>query len=166
MPGNIEDDDLVDGQPFKPQPPNVYTRMSFQLARLKFAEIGHRQIWAANNNQPDSPYSFILNLDGELRRAMMDLPPFYQPDQMQRGPTSANPEDQVQFYERIMLNLAVHSRVLRLHRPWLWRGYTDESFAYSKEQCIRAARASLRMMGNHNESASFLEKWWLPLFYG
>ncbi|ORX35880.1 fungal-specific transcription factor domain-domain-containing protein [Kockovaella imperatae] len=164
MPGNIEDDDLVDGQPFRPQPVNVYTRMSFQLARLKFAEIGHRQIWAANNSPIESPYPFILSVDGELRRAMMDLPPFYQPDSG-RGPASTNPGDQVQFYERIMLNLAVHSRVLRLHRPWLWRGYTDQRFAYSKEQCIRAARASLRMMGKHNESASFLEKWWLPLFY-
>jgi len=33
-------------------------------------------------------------------------------------------------------------------------------FSYSKEQCIRAARASLRMMGENNECASFLEKWW------
>lgn len=53
--------------------------------------------------------------------------------------------------------------MLRLHRPWLSRGYKDERFAYSKEQCIRAARASLRMMSDG--TASYLEKWWLPLFY-
>ena len=35
-----------------------------------------------------------------------------------------------------------------------------DSFAYSKEQCIRAARASLRMMGSDNASAAFIEKWW------
>lgn len=39
-------------------------------------------------------------------------------------------------------------------------------FAYSKEQCIRAARASLRMMSDNNGTAAFLEKWWIPLFYG
>lgn len=33
--------------------------MSFMLARLKFAEIAHRQIWQANNNN-HPPYSFIL----------------------------------------------------------------------------------------------------------
>ena len=56
----------------------------------------------------------------------MELPSFYQPDQTQRGPATGDPGNQVQFYERIMLNLAVHSRVLRLHRPWLTKGYTDE----------------------------------------
>jgi hypothetical protein len=38
--------------------------------------------------------------------------------------------------------------------------HADGSFAYSKEQCIRAARASLRMMGSDNASAAFIEKWW------
>lgn len=36
-------------------------------------------------------------------------------------------------------------------------------FAYSKEQCIRAARASLRMMSKNDGTASFLEKWWWVL---
>jgi hypothetical protein len=43
---------------------------------------------------------------------------------------------------------------------------TGYRFAYSKEQCIRAARASLRMMSDNNGTAAFLEKWWIPLFYG
>jgi hypothetical protein len=32
--------------------------MSFQLARLKFAEITHKQIWQANLNSR-VPYSFV-----------------------------------------------------------------------------------------------------------
>jgi hypothetical protein len=63
------------------------------------------------------------------------------------------------------------------------RGVADrrDRFSYSKEQCIRAARASLRMMSDSDGTASFLEKWWwvyvtstksmliphrIPLFYG
>mgnify|MGYP006876486298 CR=1 FL=1 len=92
---------------------------------------------------------------------MMELPAFFQPDPNTRGPPPDDPKALVHYYEKIMLNLAIHSRMLRLHRPWLSRGYEDERFAYSKEQCIRAARASLRMMGeNSHGSASFLEKWW------
>jgi hypothetical protein len=58
LPGNIEDEDLIDGEPFKPQPVHVRTGMSFTLARLKFAEISHKQIWQANNNS-HPPYSFM-----------------------------------------------------------------------------------------------------------
>jgi hypothetical protein len=71
-----------------------------------------------------------------------------------------SPKDQVRHYEKIMLSVAIHSRMLRLHRPWLAKGYTEEKFAYSKEQCIRAARATLRIMGDTGGTAAFLEKWW------
>lgn len=65
-------------------------------------------------------------VDGELRKAMMELPAFFQPDPNTRGPPSQDPKALVQYYEKIMLNLAIHSRMLRLHRPWLSRGYEDE----------------------------------------
>jgi hypothetical protein len=142
---------------------NVRTRMSFQLAKLKFAEISQRQIWQANNNN-HPPYSFILSVDRELRKAMLELPAYFQPDS-NPGPVSQDPKKLVEHYEKITLSLAIHSRMLRLHRPWLSRGYEDERYAYSKEQCIRAARASLRMMSDNIGVARFLEKWWIPLFY-
>jgi len=142
---------------------SVRTRMSFQLAKLKFAEISQRQIWQANNNN-HPPYSFILSVDRELRKAMLELPAYFQPDS-NPGPVSQDPKKLVEHYEKITLSLAIHSRMLRLHRPWLSRGYEDERYAYSKEQCIRAARASLRMMSDNIGVARFLEKWWIPLFY-
>jgi hypothetical protein len=57
---------------------------------------------------------------------MMELPAFFQPDPNTRGPPPQDPKALVQYYEKIMLNLAIHSRMLRLHRPWLSRGYEDE----------------------------------------
>lgn len=61
---------------------------------------------------------------------MMELPAFYQPDPSARDtapPTSSSgPKALVQHYEKVMLNLAIHSRMLRLHRPWLSKGYEDE----------------------------------------
>ena len=128
LPANIEDEDIIDGQPLKPKPLSVRTAMSFQLARLKFAEISHRQIWQANNT-PHSPYSFVLQVDGELRKAMMELPAFFKPESDKGLPSNGDSKGMVQYYEKVMLNLAVHSRMLRLHRPWLSKGYEDEKWA-------------------------------------
>lgn len=98
---------------------------------------------------------------------MLELPAYFQPDSAATISSDivSNPKKLVELYEKTTLSLAIHSRMLRLHRPWLSRGYEDERFAYSKEQCIRAARASLRMMSDTSGVARFLEKWWIPLFY-
>lgn len=141
------------------------TSMSFLLVRLKFVEISHRQIWQANNNN-HPPYSFILSVDGELRKAMMDLPSYFQPDgRALEPPTSGDPKDFIRYYENNLLTLACHARMLRLHRAWMSRGYADERFAYSKEQAIRAARASLKLMSESKGGTPFLISW-IPLFYG
>ena len=58
LPANIEDQDLIDGQPLRPQPPHIRTGMSFHLARIKFTEISHRIIWQANTHS-HTPYSFM-----------------------------------------------------------------------------------------------------------
>lgn len=104
-----------------------------------------------------------LNMDGELRRTMLELPTFFQPSPISEVvPPSTDPKAMVEYYEKTTLNLGLHSRMMRLHRPFLSRGYDDERFSYSKEQCIRAARAGLRLMcgGENNHVAQFLEKWW------
>jgi hypothetical protein len=97
---------------------------------------------------------------------MLELPTFFQPSSSAEVvPPHSDPKAMVEYYEKTTLNLGLHSRMMRLHRPWLSRGYDDERFAYSKEQCIRAARAGLRLMcgGENNHVAQFLEKWWYVL---
>lgn len=58
LPANIDDEDIIDGQKLQPKPLPMRTSMSFILARYKFAEITHRQIWQANLNM-HPPYSFM-----------------------------------------------------------------------------------------------------------
>ena len=57
---------------------------------------------------------------------MMDLPAFFQPDSISQESTGHDPLSLVRHYETVLVNLAVHSRMLRLHRPWPSRGYEDE----------------------------------------
>jgi hypothetical protein len=58
LPANINDEDLVEGQPLRPRPLSERTSLSYQLSRLRFAEISQRQIWQANAS-PHPPYSFM-----------------------------------------------------------------------------------------------------------
>lgn len=58
LPANIEDEDLIDGESLKAKPLNVRTKMSYQLARLKFNELAYKQIWQANNGG-NPPYSWV-----------------------------------------------------------------------------------------------------------
>jgi hypothetical protein len=58
LPANIEDEDLIDGETLKAQPLSVRTKMSYQLARLKFSEQAYKQIWQANNGG-SPPYSWM-----------------------------------------------------------------------------------------------------------
>jgi hypothetical protein len=58
LPANIEDEDLIDGEPLRAKPLNVRTRMSYQLARLSLSEQAYKQIWQANNGG-SPPYSWV-----------------------------------------------------------------------------------------------------------
>lgn len=43
------------------------------------------------------------------------------------------------------LKLGICQERLRLHRPYLARSYVDETFAYSRTMCLRAAKQILEM---------------------
>lgn len=58
LPANVNDDQIVEGEPLRPRPLSERTSMSYHLARLRFAEISQRQIWQANAS-PHPPYSFM-----------------------------------------------------------------------------------------------------------
>lgn len=65
---------------------------------------------------------------------MLELPAFFQPES-NPAPVSQDPKKLVEHYEKITLSLAIHSRMLRLHRPWLSRGYEDE-------RCVSKAKVT------------------------
>lgn len=98
--------------------------MSYHLARLRFAEISQRQIWQANAS-PHPPYTFILSVDTELRKANNDLPSYFATDFDSPEAPPTDKKSLIFYWERIIINLSGQSRLMRLHRPWLSRGYKD-----------------------------------------
>src|SRR4051794_40009195 len=99
--------------------------MSYHLSRIRFAEISQRQIWQANAS-PHPPYSFILSVDTELRKAIGDLPAFFSFETETPEPPPMDTKSRIQYWEKIIINLSGQSRLMRLHRPWLSRGYKDK----------------------------------------
>lgn len=164
LPANVNDEDLIEGQPLRPKPLSERTSMSYHLARLRFAEISQRQIWQANAS-PHPPYTFILSVDTELRKALNDLPSYFAIDFDHPEAPPTDTTSKIFYWEKIIINLSGQSRLMRLHRPWLSRGYKDPKYEYSRLQCIRAARNCLKLMSDNYGTAVFLERWWIPLFY-
>lgn len=69
-----------------------------------------------------------LSVDTELRKAMSNLPSHFAVDfdNPDRPPTDA--KARVAYWEKIIINLSGQSRIMRLHRPWLSRGYRDKKY--------------------------------------
>ncbi|KAJ7269352.1 fungal-specific transcription factor domain-containing protein [Mycena haematopus] len=152
LPANMNDCDLVEGQPFVPQPSQTYTEMTFTLCRLRFVEL-YRQI--VDNMQAPTGYGFVLDIDRKISRTILDLPSHF-----------LGPGPPVKGFELTLALIMGETRRLRLHRPFLFRGYRDRKYADSRTQCVNSATAILDYLKSDNEQSALLLKWWLVLFYG
>ncbi|CED83413.1 Zn(2)-C6 fungal-type DNA-binding domain [Phaffia rhodozyma] len=167
LPANICDEDLVDGQPLRPRPMSVHTPMSYHLARLRTIQTAYQTIYLMNTSV-HPPYEDIMAIDGELAKIPLKFPSFYQvntgPDMKISPDSVSNPE--AAHWEKIVLHLSLQTRRMRLHRPYLSRGYTNKKYAYSTEQCVKAAQISLELINSGTASgrtSSFLNRWWIPV---
>ena len=114
--------------PLEPKPKHVCTIMSYSLTRTALAEITHRQIWQANSNQ-QPPYSFILSVDSEMRRAMMDIPPFFQPDEHTPVAPLNDTKALMFHYEKVCTLIALAVPDLLTSTDWSAIGYAWSNVA-------------------------------------
>ncbi|KAF5379255.1 hypothetical protein D9757_010680 [Collybiopsis confluens] len=168
FPANVNDDDLVDGFPLKERPITEYTEMTLSLTRFRFVEI-YREI--VDNMQAPTGYEFVTEMDAKLRKMQEEIPRFFQEgDSTGCSPYatggSYQPVDGVKRLELTLCLVMAETRRLRLHRPYLFKGYKDRRYAKSREQCINSARTVLNLLKSNNEQSAVLLKWWMILFYG
>jgi hypothetical protein len=86
--------------------------MTLFLCRLRFVEL-YRQI--VDNQAAD--YGFVLEMDRKISITILELPSHF------RGPGSA-----VKGFELTLALIMGETRRLRLHRPFLFRGYKDSKY--------------------------------------
>ncbi|GAA5916265.1 hypothetical protein JCM8208_001719 [Rhodotorula glutinis] len=136
-----------------PKPLTTYTDASFQLAQGKVAEQIRRALDTLVLSGNSFSYPAVLEQDKAWRGVLDDVP-----DVFREGPVGGLAV-RVQ-YERACLHEDVYSRIVRLNRPLLGRGYALNSpYRYSNERCIEAARALI----NNNAEMLTIEtsRWWV-----
>ena len=108
-------------------------------------------------------------MDAHIRSFLASLPAFF------RAASVDTSKDDTVETERIMIQLIGQTRIMRLHRPLLARGYRDPAFvrrpapalltlqAQSRDKCVAAAHEILNLL-REDPSTQLLHSW-LVVFY-
>ena len=148
-PGNIDDEDLT---PFTQEcdlnaPLDTATGMSAFLQRVKLSDLCRETINTLPSmllEQEEVDYSSILALDAKFHAYLDTLPVFFRLDTASMRQSEAiciaRP---VIRQQRIAVNLGLHTRICRLHRPYYLHGRTDSRYAPSHAACIASAHKVL-----------------------
>ncbi|KAK9447080.1 uncharacterized protein V1518DRAFT_407373 [Limtongia smithiae] len=121
---------------YTPYDVNVITSTSLEVYKWNIANMLRRTYDKLITHAKDFSYSTVLELDKGYRNILDNLPEPFKGES-----NSAEPEDEKLKWQRNVALEGIHSRIVRLHRPFLSRGYSKESkFAYSREQCLKSAR--------------------------
>ncbi|GAA5837244.1 hypothetical protein JCM11251_004944 [Rhodosporidiobolus azoricus] len=137
-----------------PQPLTVYTDASFELAQIKIAEQVRRTLDTLVNSGDGFSYPAVLEQDKLFRAVLENVPDVFSSEEVV-------PIDSPRIaYQRACLHEDVFSRIVRLNRPLLGRGYSPRSpYQYSTEQCIEAAKAVI--LSNHQLLQIETSRWWM-----
>ncbi|KAH8929006.1 hypothetical protein BT69DRAFT_1346231 [Atractiella rhizophila] len=142
LPINLDDDDLSPDSINTPKPVHTYTDATIDIFRSKIMRhLHHMQEVQAKDEFLG--YETIVRLDKGFRDAIDTLPECM---------TIPNKELETKKpevgWQRNLLNGAVNHRILRLHRPFMQRGYNEPLFAYSTKAALKCARV---IVASHSE---------------
>ncbi|GEM12376.1 zn(2)-C6 fungal-type transcription factor [Rhodotorula toruloides] len=150
---NLSDLSRTDWRTPPPHPPTVYTDASFQLIQCRIAEQIRRALDTLVLSNDLFSYPAVLERDQAWRSVLKDVPPvFNDPPQIVDSPRIA--------YERACLHEDVFSRIVRLNRPLLGRGYLPGSpYHASTVKCVEAAQKLIE--NNYDMLELETSRWWM-----
>ncbi|GAA5968667.1 hypothetical protein JCM3765_004155 [Sporobolomyces pararoseus] len=113
----------------QPQPRNVYTDGSFEWAKRRVAQVS-REAYARLVLQPATfTYEIVLELDTKFRRALEEISAALPAEGATTRP---------QQWKRLVCLEGVHSRLVRMHRPFLLKK------DYSRKCCLESAEIVIK----------------------
>jgi hypothetical protein len=144
-PLNVDDDDLIDGLTIVEKPLSYPTEMAFFLQRCRLGEVSRHivdrtSLIMARTAEPNR--EDIMDVDTEVQMLMNDLPVFF----------TMSEEDLVATYGLSQRRAAgicqqghnarflLHVQRCKLHLPYFTRGFSNMTYAPSKEICLSSAR--------------------------
>ncbi|KAJ8075028.1 hypothetical protein PM082_019355 [Marasmius tenuissimus] len=154
LPANLNDTELVEGKPIQHKPRDQYTEMTFSLTRFRFVEI-HRQSIDLLTNPNSTTYASIISVDSKLRQEIDAIPTSFQ----MTGSMGSLLEKDTRSLEILSALVMGVTWRMRLHRPFLSRGYTDRRYDHSKEQCVLLAKAVISYLKAYPEHFDHLTRW-------
>ncbi|BGP47966.1 hypothetical protein JCM10450v2_003835 [Rhodotorula kratochvilovae] len=145
--------------------PSPRSDASLEYHKLMMARVSRKTFDLLIAGSDTFNYGTILELDKDYRDLLDGLP-----DVWQQEYASLELKDPVVRNKRYLAMQGAHNRLVRLHRPFLVKGWEPNSkFAYSTDACIRSAKVvllshhnnldinrNLRMMYSHTLSAAIV----------
>jgi hypothetical protein len=148
-PLNINDEDLVDGMCRIEQPLSQPTSMSYLLQRIRLAEISRSivdrtPLLGYNEGYVCGPsHEIVMDVDTALLSLLQEyIPPFFS------MPTTLIVENYGLDQSRAskiaqqgyMARSLIYAQRCKLHFPFYSRGFTDPTYALSRDICLQSAR--------------------------
>ncbi|SGZ02009.1 BQ5605_C033g11180 [Microbotryum silenes-dioicae] len=154
-PLNLNFDDLsrTEWRTITPPPNHVYTDASFEIAQCELGAQVRRALDELVLSGKPFSYSAVMEQDALFRGVLEGLPDVLS--------TANPPVESVRIrYQRSLLHEDVYARLVRLHRPFLLRGYVPTSpYRYSTSSCVDASRSIIR--SNYDLLSITGSLWWM-----
>jgi hypothetical protein len=144
-PLNIDDDDLIDGVTPVEKPMSYPTDMAYFLQRCQLGEVSRRIVDRAcliTARTPKETCEDVMDVDTELQMILNDMPSFLSmsEEQLMAAYNLNRLRAAAIFQQGHTARFLVHTQRCRLHLPFFTRGFTDMTYAPSKEICLSSAR--------------------------
>jgi hypothetical protein len=144
-PRNVNDEDLLTQPADFERQMSEATSMSYFLHRLRFSEICRDIVDRMSTSMSTIEgvnYDDVIYLDNQLDAFLKELPKFFVADDISIGASQETDRSLPQVpNQRYSINVFAQCRRIRLHQPFMIRGSHDTRYAYSREACLRSARA-------------------------
>ncbi|GAA5981692.1 hypothetical protein JCM10908_004568 [Rhodotorula pacifica] len=127
-----------------PAPQSVLTDATLERHKYEMARLARKTFDMLVISSEPFNYGMVHELDREYRELLDAMP-----DAFQHEFASLEAQDPNIRSRRYIAMQGVHNRIVRLHRPFLVKGWEPNSrFAYSSEACVRSAKVVV--LSHHN----------------
>ena len=146
-PRNISDEELATKPADFDHPLSEPTVMAYYIQRIRLSEICRRIADMAWDMEVDQiTVDDVRELDSEFDNLFSELPAFLRLDKGNRHQFQhvdlSSPHILLQRY---IVNLTVQAKRCKFHLPFLLRASHDDSYAFSRNACLGAARTVIRL---------------------
>ncbi|SGY79044.1 BQ5605_C008g05021 [Microbotryum silenes-dioicae] len=158
-PSNVNDADMNDD--YVSRPLSQYTESTMTILKLRFVTLYREFVDHLNVNQL-ADYDFIVEMDGRICDVIADFPEYFSSlsHPWQKDRRWPNLEK-----EALLIQITAANRHLRLHRPYLMRGYHDSKYHASTERCVSSARSVLVLLRQAGERCPEIFRLWIVSLY-